>query len=367
MSLRPLLVCLLVSSAGAGEVTLLRTPENGLQPQAAIAADGSVHLLFYVGPERGGDLRHARLPPGASAFTPGVRVNSAPGSAIAMGTVRGGSLALGRDGSVQVAWNGAKTGLWHARSGDGGVAFSAQRDLVQWAGQLDGGGMVASDGQGRVLVAWHGAAASAKGEGQRQAVIALSTDDGLTFAREAPAWAEPTGACGCCRVALAAASDGGVWLAYRSAVPGGGRDLFLLSSSGPGKGFAGSMIGPWRVQTCPLSTAAIAPLPGGRALIAWQTGEQIHLARAQGGTVTNLGTAPGQGSARKHPALAVAGDGGFVLAWTEGTAWARGGSLAWQRYGADGRALGAPGRADGVPPWSLPTAVARGDGFVIVY
>ena len=74
------------------------------------------------------------------------------------------------------------------------------------------------------------------------------------------------------------------------------------------------------------------------------------------------------GNNRKHPALAVNKNGEMLLAWTEGTAWRRGGSVAWQLYDRSGRPRGAPGKAGGLPVWGLPAAFARSDGsFVVLY
>ena len=57
-----------------------------------------------------------------------------------------------------------------------------------------------------------------------------------------------------------------------------------------------------------------------------------------------------------------------MLVWTEGTAWAKGGAVAWQMYGTDGKPISEVKRAEGVPTWSLATAFAEPDGdFVIVY
>jgi hypothetical protein len=43
---------------------------------------------------------------GATWSTP-LRVNSQPGAAIAAGTIRGGQIAIGKNGRVHVAWNGS--------------------------------------------------------------------------------------------------------------------------------------------------------------------------------------------------------------------------------------------------------------------
>jgi hypothetical protein len=57
-----------------------------------------------------------------------------------------------------------------------------------------------------------------------------------------------------------------------------------------------------------------------------------------------------------------------LLAWTENMGWNKGGSLAWQLYGADQKPTGEKGTARGVPVWSLPTGFAKANGdFVIVY
>ena len=56
------------------------------------------------------------------------------------------------------------------------------------------------------------------------------------------------------------------------------------------------------------------------------------------------------------------------MVWSEGTGWNQGGSVHWQLYDRAGKELGAAGRADGLPAWSLPTAAARADGtFVVLY
>ena len=78
--------------------------------------------------------------------------------------------------------------------------------------------------------------------------------------------------------------------------------------------------------------------------------------------------APGDARAMRHPSLAVNAAGDTLLAWTEGTGWQKGGSLAWQVFDRNGRAVGEPGRAPGVPVWGLVAAVAKRDGtFAVIY
>jgi hypothetical protein len=99
-----------------------------------------------------------------------------------------------------------------------------------------------------VYAAWHGnAVGEAGGEDQRKVWITRSQDDGATFSPAAPAWNNPTGACGCCQVRLLAAPSGALTLLYRSATNMSNRDVYLLVSHDHGGTFTGS-----RVQTCPL-------------------------------------------------------------------------------------------------------------------
>jgi hypothetical protein len=56
------------------------------------------------------------------------------------------------------------------------------------------------------------------------------------------------------------------------------------------------------------------------------------------------------------------------MAWTEGTAWNRGGGIAWQVFSPTGEAIGPRGSRPGVPVWSDGAVAARRDGgFVLFY
>jgi hypothetical protein len=92
-------------------VRVIETPDGGIQPQAAIDGQGVLHLVYFRGQPAGGDLFYARLEPGEERFSRPVEVNNQHGSAVAIGTIRGGQIALGRGGRVHVAWNGAKEAL----------------------------------------------------------------------------------------------------------------------------------------------------------------------------------------------------------------------------------------------------------------
>src|SRR5262249_5861567 len=145
------------------DVKVLEVPDGGIQPQAAIDDRGVIHLVFFKGDPAGGDLFSARLAPGGEQFSSPVRVNSQPGSAIAIGTIRGGQIAVGRGGRIHVAWNGSNgarprnpaggSPMLYTRSDPEGKAFEPQRNLMQHTSALDGGGTIAADRTGNVYVA----------------------------------------------------------------------------------------------------------------------------------------------------------------------------------------------------------------------
>jgi hypothetical protein len=80
-----------------------------------------------------GDIFHVRKAPGVTEFSRPIRVNSVPGSAVAIGSVRGAQIAIGKGGRVHLAWLGSSTAqprgpnnatpMHYARVNDAGTAF----------------------------------------------------------------------------------------------------------------------------------------------------------------------------------------------------------------------------------------------------
>jgi hypothetical protein len=363
-----------------------RVPNGGIQPEAGLDSRGVLHLLYFAGEPAGGDLFYVRSTDLGATFSTPIRVNSQPGSAIATGTIRGGQLALGRNGRVHVAWNGSDRALprgavnpdmeqpgapfLYARTAADGTAFEPQRNLNLHVYSLDGGGSIAADAAGHVYAAWHGnKEGGARGEDKRQLWVARSQDDGATFAEAAPAWDTPTGTCSCCQTRLLATSTSSLALLFRSATNLTNRDVYVLTSHDNGGTFAGSRVQPWSINACPMTSMSLAAA-GSRVMAAWETAGQVYFGAvdAGAGTVPTPIPAPGEGAGRKHPRLALASSGESMLVWTERTGWARGGSIAWQVFDDAGRSSGSVGAAPSLPVWSFAAAVARPDGgFVVLY
>ncbi len=366
------------SRAELPAVEVIRTPHGGIQPQAVIDARGTVHLLYYTGNPKAGDLHYVRRGRGQAAWSTPVTVNSRPASAIAAGTIRGGQLALGKTGRVHVVWFGSSQSgikspgdtapLLYSRSNETGTAFEPQRNLMTRTTHLDGGPSVAADVEGTVTVAWHANETGEDQEIRRGLFLARSKDEGKSFGAETTAWSEPTGACACCSTKVLADRNRGVWVLYRGAIAGTDRDTYLLRGGASGN-LTGKLVDKWKLNACPMASYSLAEGPDG-VLGAWETAGQVLWGRANlQGKMERVLAAPEATGNRKHPALAVGPTGEVLLSWTEGTGWQRGGTLAWQRYARDGKPIGGVGRVPGgIPVWGLPTVVARPEGgFTLIH
>ena len=158
-------------------------------------------------------------------------------------------------------------------------------------------------------------------------------------------------------------------LLYRAATERENRDMYLLSSNDRGQRFSGMLLDKWKLNACPMSSAALADSVMG-LLAAWETQGQVFFASLDPKKPQSLAPIPATGTTGKsrHPALAANARGETLLVWTEGTGWKKGGSLAWQLYDSQRKPMGERGEAPDIPVWSLAAVVAEKDGsFSIIY
>lgn len=357
---------------------MIRTPDGGVQPQAAVDESGVIHVVYLYGDPGAADIGYVRKEPHAANFSTPIRVNSESGSAVAVGTVRGARLALGRDGHVHVVWNGSSKAasktppntfpMLYSRLTEKG--FEPERNLMQSTAGLDGGGAVAADAAGNVYVLWHGQrivnGKSDSGEDKRRVYLAQSKDGGATFSPERPVSPASTGACGCCGMAALATRRGELFVMYRTAREIVHRDMELLVSNDRGQSFRAADLQPWEIGACPMSTSSLTEV-NGRIVAAWETNKQVYFA-----DVTGAGTsaivpiaAPGSGKDRKHPSIAANSEGDTLVAWTDGTGWKRGGTLSWALFRKGPVEFSRPDVMT-VPVWGMPAAVAVGNQFLVI-
>jgi hypothetical protein len=351
-------------------VTVLTVPNGGIQPQAVVDATGTIHVVYFSGDPGGGDLYYMTLVGATRKPTLPVRVNSIDESALATGSVRGAQLAVGRNGRVHVAWHGSKpltakrVPMWYTRANSNGTGFETQRPVSGNSEDLDGG-TVAADASSHVAVAWH-ANGARPGEGNRTVYLSRSSNDGATFAPPSRATDAPVGACGCCGMRALFDRSGALHVLYRAATDARHRDTTWLTIDSRGA-HAPVRVHPWDLDACPMTTYALAETAAGLTA-AWETAQQIYSADFDPATgkVSTVIAVPGQAS-RKHPSIAVNAQGDRLLAWTEGTAWKRGGTIAWRLTDRTGKEKAIERNAGVVPPWGLVSAVAMPDNSFVVF
>src|ERR1051325_1184529 len=241
------IAALQATALSAPPVEALHLPEHPLQPRIALQ-DNSVHLAYLTGDPRRCDVQYRAWAKDGKTFSDPVRANSQPGSAVAVGTVRGCELAVEASGRVHIVWNGSDTALPRKQRSmteesspvcythsDDGKKFSAQQSVMQGSWALDGGASIAvltapsegvpgkpaepaSSTASRIAIVWHGADASKPaGEANRGVFIAWSNDHGQTFMAEARQPDASDGACACCGLHAFEDNTGRLGILYRRA------------------------------------------------------------------------------------------------------------------------------------------------------
>jgi hypothetical protein len=237
--------------------------------------------VYLKGDPQGCDVRYARKVKGSRGWSAPVSVNSEPKSAVAMGTIRGAQIALGRRGTLHVVWNGSmKSGqhgasLFYTRLEPDQPKFAPQRNVIGDTAALDGGASVAANERGDVFVFWHGKPKDAgSDETARVVFVAKSTDNGAIFGSPIVTNAESPGVCACCSVKALATADGDLLTLYRAARTTSQRDMTMLISHDGGATFHTHALDPWSTASCPMSSSTLVPTAGGTRA-AWETKGKI--------------------------------------------------------------------------------------------
>jgi len=366
-----LVALLALAPTAPPRVVVVDTPAHGIQPQAVVDRHGVLHVIYFSGDPGHGDLYYVWRNPGESTFSSPVRVNSEAATVLATGSIRGGQLAVGRDGWIHAAWHSTppiKDGvmqaapMWYARMRGSARAFEAQRAVGQHLKGMDGDS-IAADDRGNVYIVWH-AAGDVEGEAHRRIYASRSLDDGAHFDPDRSI-TDAGGACGCCGLRAAIDSRDRLNVLYRAATDDVHRDATWVSvgSRGPSVPVP---LHPWELRACPMSLFALAN-DGAGMFAAWETAQQIYYATLDPDHMTASPAVAIAGSGvRRLPSVAVNRAGDRLIAWTEGTAWARGGTLAWELQDSRGKVIASASNAGAVPVWGLVAVATERDGSFII-
>lgn len=346
-------------------VETLRIPEGGRLPRAVVDDGGALHVVYVAGDTSRGDLFHATREPGAAGWSEPRRVNSRALSVSGLGPVDGAQFALGPDDRLHVAWlQSEPPAFFYTRSRADGPGFEPQRELPAGeAGSLEAGPAVAADGGGNVYVFWH---AGAFEDARRSVFLTASRDGGTTFEPARRVSPEAEGACACCGLAAMSDAGGAVHVSYRGAGDNVRRGQRLLTSTDHGRTFSDTLVHPWALRACPVSTTDLSAGPGGPTA-AWETQGQVYFARVD--RLDAVRAPPGEARfRRKNPVVAVDARGDTLLAWGDGPGFSFGGSLHWRVFDAAGRPVGEPGGGVGtIIDGSTVAAVVQDGRFLVVF
>ncbi|MEK7483633.1 MAG: hypothetical protein AABZ60_04780, partial [Planctomycetota bacterium] len=342
------------------------------QPQAPLDSEETIHLIYFKGIPKAGNLFYVFRKLGDPEWSKPIQINTQDESAIAVGNIRGAQLALGQEGKIHVVWNGSASAepqgiggnpMLYTRSNKERTMFEPQRNLITQFGGIDGGGSVAADLQGNVYVTWH-ATGEAKEESGRAVYLAYSQNNGEIFASERRINPGKTGACACCGMRAFIDQDHSLYIANRAEKNNSGRDMMILLSKDKGKNFKEFMMDHWEARVCPMSSVFLAEGKSG-VFAAWETEQQVFFSLLK--NLKPIAASKGD-SNTKHPVLVINAKEEILLAWIVGMKWNTEGSLAWQIYDKKGQPTSERGKTEGVPIWSLITAVTYKDGhFVVIY
>ena len=125
-------------------------------------------------------------------------------------------------------------------------------------------------------------------------------------------------------------SRGVLSILFRAAAQSIHRDMTLLTSQDKGETFQARTVSSWELNACPMSSASFTE-GAGKSFAAWEKAGQVYFSPL-GGKLAELfpvALSSTEQMLRKHPSIAANRRGEVLLAWTEGTGWAKGGSVAW--------------------------------------
>lgn len=373
LSLVALILCVVINSAGMTAtppaVELLRVPNEGIQPQAVLDSDGTIHLLYYKGEAKSGNLFYVRKSKSESSFSNPLRVNSVEGSATSNGCISGGQIAVGKNSDVFVTWNASGSVedrdhvVFFSRLVGDHRAFEAQRNLLQQPLFIDGGGSIVADSKGNVSVFWH-AWTDGKSEEDGRIFIAQSKDDGKTFTAPRAVDLPARGTCACCSMKAVMDFHGAMYVLYRAADHNTKRDTVLLCSKNGGKTFESKIMKSWNGNSCPMTMFAFSSY-GGDTLAAWESPGTVNIAALNSSKKFPRVEA---GKSSKYPTLAVNENGDVLLSWIEKEAWNKAGQMHWQIFDPKGNLKSKLASQKGIDVWSFSAALPKSDGsFLLIY
>ena len=109
------------------------------------------------------------------------------------------------------------------------------------------------------------------------------------------------------------------------------RGMILAKSTDRGRSFASLEVDKWNLNSCPVSTNAMAQDTKGKVWMSWVNRNKIYFARPDKPAL--YPQVPASQARQGSPSIAINGKREIMVAWTEGPMMAAG-RLYWQLYDA---------------------------------
>ena len=367
----------------ASDIVFQGVPDAGIQPVLTTDEEGGIHLLYF---------RESEDTPGQGYFYYRQRMENGWSDAIQVSThpyprphlIARAALAVDDSGRIHVTWHqdypvedlptpnsmAYLPDFLYTRSGDGNGVFEKERSVLRKfiTGAETGAALTAKGDM--VSMIWHGSdpeAADLESEGSVYQIV--SHDDGKTFGSETLIGDKSLGACGCCGLAAAYDGRGNLQVAYRTAVNNEGRHMQLLETGAKTTGTT-TLIHPWQLNACPVSTTDLARDGNGVNHLVFETKGLVYQAVLDRNNPKPRGIrSPVTKLLQKHPAIAINAQGEKLIVWNEGNGISGGGSLRWQLYNPAGEPVPrSENEAREVPVHSAASTAALRDGtFLVMY
>ena len=273
------LLCAIATAMGRAsepvELDRGTAPHHPQQPQVAVDARGSIHVVYGIG-----DLaRYRRSDDGGKSFTKPVDLPTAHD--MSLGMRRGPRIAVS-DKSICVSVIGGKQGkgrdgdLLAMRSVDGGKNWNGPVQVNDSADSAREGLHAMSVGpNGEMCCVWLDLR-----NGSTEVMASVSTDSGDTWSKNVLVYKSPDGSvCECCHPGVAIDSQGRIHVQWRNSLKGA-RDIYVASSIDGGETFGKASklgTGSWPLDACPMDGGAIAVVAGGKLASAWRRDNTVFL------------------------------------------------------------------------------------------
>ena len=277
--------------------TMIAEPE---QPQAAVAADGTIHIAFGAGDT----VYCSRSLDAGKTFSQPQKIGKLP--QLALGLRRGPRIVAGPEAIVVTAISHDRGDLlaWH--SADDGQTWKGPARVNDSPNNArEGLHAMAMGPQGEIFCVW----LDLRNEGT-QLFGAGSTDGGKTWSDNQQIYRSPDGSiCECCHPAVTYDPRGNLYVMWRNAI-GGNRDLYLAMSHDGGNTFSRASklgSGSWKLAACPMDGGYLAATASGEVTTVWRRDRQVFRTDSEQASETLLG-------AGEQP-WAVAGPAGVYVVW----------------------------------------------------